>query len=64
MRYVLHPGPVVATDGEQHYISAGRLAMLHGLSLYAENVVVYRRGYYAEDGDVHLYPDPKGRYSL
>ena len=66
-RYVLHPGYVVShTDGDRHYIGAGRLAELYGLPRNARTVIVadWRMGFREQDGDVHLYPRLDGDYKL
>lgn len=65
------PGYVISkTDGDEHFISAGRLAQLYGVPFHAQNVTVIRE---EEQGhartidsshDIFLYPDPDGDYSL
>jgi len=67
VRYVLHPGYVTsATDGQRHWISGTRLAVLHGLDSRDWRGVVFagERGYRELPGDVHLYPRRDGNYTL
>lgn len=69
IRYVIHPGYVTSTnDGDRHYISAGRLALLYGLRLQ-DCAVMHDddagvRAYQQQANDVHLYPKQDGDYSL
>lgn len=67
VRYVLHPGYVTsATDGQRHWISGPRLAVLHGLGSRDWRGVVSAgdHGYRELPGDVHLYPRRDGNYTL
>ena len=64
IRYVLHPGYVISrTDGDEHFISADRLARLYGVDIRCcvrADSIEYRPG----KNDVHLYPDYAGNYDL
>ena len=72
-RYVLHPGPVtIKYDGQEHFISADRLAQLYGLRLSTTNVAIvryddqplYPRGFRESPDDVHIWPRRNGDYEL
>jgi len=68
-RIFVHPGHVVSrTDGDLHFIPAGRLAELYGVRL-RDCIVVdkhdpqnHQHGYKNRDGDIHLYPRRDGDY--
>lgn len=65
-RYVLYPGYVTSmNDGDRHFIGGPRLARLYGLNIRDPNVVFgdvpeYRK----QEGDIHLYPQEEGDYTL
>lgn len=63
-RYVVHPGWVVSEDGDRHRISFDRLVRLYAVDpcmcVNADNPGHLPR----VAGDVHLYPQPSGRYVL
>lgn len=68
IRYVLHPGYVNSKkDGQEHFISAGKLADLYRVSL--SDCVVdtenNRRGFTKDAWEnlKHLYPRYDGNYS-
>ena len=66
-RIILHPGYVTSkTDGERHYIGAGRLADLYGVNII-RCVILARdedwRGFHDRKGDHHLYPREDGNYA-
>jgi hypothetical protein len=69
-RFVLHPGHVPSrVDGTLHFIDAPALAALYSLPLDQCLVLDGRRpasflGFHQEPGDVHLYPQPDGNFSL
>jgi hypothetical protein len=67
-RIFAHPGHVVGrTDGDEHYIPAGRLAELYGVRL-RDCIIVDKHhpqnkyGYKKREGDIHLYPRRDGDY--
>ena len=67
VRYVLHPGPVCRTNGQDtHFIGALQLARLYGLSLRSPNVVINSgsRGFHPCLGDIDLHPRFDGNYTL
>ena len=67
VRYVLHPGPVCRTNGQDtHFIGALQLARLYGLSLRSPNVVINSgtRGFCTCPGDIDLHPRFDGNYTL
>jgi hypothetical protein len=71
VRYIIHPGWVKsASDGDLHYITAGKLMSLYQLNLRDPNVhyVIDRDGkgfgIGETPGDIHLYPRFDGNYSL
>ena len=66
-RYMLHPGPMTSkTDGDRHFIGAGQLAQLYGVSL--KNCVVCdntSKGSPVDDPRyIHLYPRYNGDYEI
>ena len=65
VKYALHPGYVIASDGDKHYISAGMLRDLYGLNKSHEWVVWDERESYIggnRKGCEHLYPKTNGAY--
>lgn len=65
MRYILHPGTVKSkTDGQEHYISAARLARLYGLNLVDCIVHTEPKSYAFNVYDIHLHPRYDGDYTL
>ena len=69
MRYILHPGYVLSSDGDTHLITGAQLASLYGLRL-SDCIVIYNDvdpcsiGYREQPGDIHLYPKESGDYKL
>ena len=67
VRYVLHPGPVCRTNGQDtHFIGALQLARLYGLSLRSPSVVINSgsRIFHPCPGDIDLHPRFDGNYTL
>lgn len=67
-RYILHPGHVISKhDKQRHYVVARELCQLYGVDR-ADCVVYQQRGpfdpFKAVPRDIHLRPDPSGRYQL
>lgn len=63
-RYVLHPGYIKSkNDGEEHFIGGPKLARLYGVDI-RECVFGDMPGYQECDGDIHLWPQYNGDYSL
>lgn len=64
IKYIIHPGDVRASDGDEHYIGALVLMRLYGVSrreCIIDNGIVpgsWRRSM------THLYPRPSGDYEL
>lgn len=64
MRYVLHPGYITSkNDGQDHFIGGPRLAQLYGIDI-KKCVFGDMPNYRELNGDVHLYPDYHGDYTL
>jgi len=69
-RYFICPGIVISrNDGDEHFISASKLAQLYGISLNEPNVHVVKptEQHYARKWhvtDVFLYPRKDGDYRL
>lgn len=64
-KYVLHPGEIQSkNDGEIHYISAMRLAMLYKVSMrdcYVQDLIEEKL--WPRDL-IHLYPNYEGDYRI
>ena len=60
-KYALHPGVITSkSDGEEHYISAGRLADLY--QLRTNEYVVWGGDDRYWDDYIHLFPSYHGNY--
>ncbi len=67
-RFIVHPGFVWSkSDGQQHFISASKLANLYGVNM-RECIVISpdrtedKLGFEWREGDIDLYPRTDGKY--
>ena len=70
-RLVVQPGYITsATDGDKHFVSAGRLLQLYSIDKpypWDDLIVVQvnrHQSYTPQVGDVRLTPDPSGKYKI
>lgn len=63
-RYVLHPGWVTSKfDGDRHFIEGPTLARLYGVNIL-DCVFIDELQYREQEGDIHLFPQYSGDYTL
>lgn len=68
LRYVLHPGNVRSLhDKDVHFLSEQDLMELHGVDpkdcvLYDLRNPFEAAGFKNQEGDIHLFPRPDGKY--
>lgn len=67
-RFICHGGTIVSPyDGDVHFISANRVAILHGLNPNDKDVLIVsdksrNYGIIPSENDVHLWPSKHGKY--
>ena len=67
MRYIIHEGYVVSSDGDEHFISGERLIELYNLDpsqCYIQRYDRPIRGVRINEEYTHLFPRTDGNYKI